>query len=332
MLAASQHMSPGKTAFFDAWHRIDSGVYLFRLINRLSVRTTYLLSTLLLSAVSAADYATGIELMMAPMYAFPCLLMDWRIGRLQALMYAIGASIVQWFVGTYGGRVYSHASYVYLDVVLNIVFYGALIWIVAKLRLALEMERVLSRVDFLTRLANRQALYEFMNQEIRRSRRFGHSLTLVTIDCRQFRRFCELRGHTAGDLLLQAVADALQSKFRSTDLISRSAYDEFMVVLPETDPSFTDSLLTSLHTELDNLMLIRGWKMSFSFALSVFPCPPENLTTVFERHAEVMRAAKQEQDHRIAQKSWEPDDNAFRASAFDQLTGQDPWPNQRSRF
>ena len=145
-----------KQQAFDLWHRIDSGAWLFNAVNRLSPRRAYLLATLALVAIGAADYFSHVELMLAPFYALPCFLIDWRIGRAPALGYAVFASVVQWFIGTFGSHPYSHAWYLYADIVLNLVFYGVLIWMVAKLRLALEMEQALSRMDFLTRLASRK--------------------------------------------------------------------------------------------------------------------------------------------------------------------------------
>ena len=76
-----------KKAVFDFWHRIDTGAFLFKRINRLTPRMAYLLATLALTVIGAADYLTGVELMLSPFYAIPCLLMDWRIGRVPASLW-----------------------------------------------------------------------------------------------------------------------------------------------------------------------------------------------------------------------------------------------------
>jgi diguanylate cyclase (GGDEF)-like protein len=265
---------------------------------------TYLLASLALLVIAALDYLSGVELMMSPFYAIPCLLMDWRIGRVAALMYGLGASYVQWLVGTFGGHPYSNELYFYWDLILNLLFYGALIWIVAKLRFALEMERVLSRGDFLTRVANRKLLHEIVDSEIQRCRRHGHVLTLISVDCDNFKAFNEKYGHSVGDLLLQAVADTLKRTFRGSDRIARSGDDEFTVVLPEMPPEHAVAVLGKLRAQLATLTLLRGWPVTFSIAGSVFVKPDATLDEVMGRHGKVMAQAKAEGRDREVHRIW----------------------------
>ena len=56
-------------------------------------------------------------------------------------------------------------------------------------------------------------------------------------------------GHGAGDRALRAVADALASVFRSSDVISRLGGDEFAVLL--SGASEADEALSRLFDELD---------------------------------------------------------------------------------
>jgi len=309
-------MTLDKITALQAWHRIDTGAALFRWINRLSVRMTFLLSTLMLSVVCAADYFTGIELMMSPMYAFPCLLMDWRIGRTPALLYAAAATYMQWLVGTFGGRTYSNPDYLYWDIVLNIIFYGALIWVVSKLRLALEMERLLSHVDFLTRLLNRDALNGVLAQEVQRSRRYGRSLAIVSVDCNGFKAFNTTRGHSTGDLLLQALADLLVRKFRSTDLVTRAGDDEFMIVLPETGLEPMGAMLASVQSQIHQVMQLRGWAMTCSVVGSVYERPPADVGLILQQQVELLAQAKRHPDGGPVLHQWPADEVPDRPSVF----------------
>ena len=168
----------------------------------------------------------------------------------------------------------------------------------------------------MTRLANRDSFCDVLKREIRRSRRYGHFLTLVTLDCDQFNRFNERRGHSTGDLLLQAVADTLEKKFRNTDLVARFADDEFMILLPETDASAVSAILSSVRTQLRGLMQLRGWSMTFSCASTVFICPLDDVNAVLERQAQTLLLAKREGAGKLAHRVWEAEDVPTNSSTF----------------
>jgi diguanylate cyclase (GGDEF)-like protein len=255
-----------KKAFFETWNRIDSGRFLFGWINHLTVGRTYFLSTAMLVGVGLADYFTHVELTLSPWYTFPCFLMDWRIGRKSALAYAVFATVLQLLIGLTGTHDYPNRYYLVADLILNLAFCIVLIWIIAKLRLALEMEMILTRSDFLTRLANRTSFLDGVERELKRCQREGKSLTVMMIDLDNFKHFNETRGHSVGDLLLSAMADLLRENFRSTDIIARTGDDEFTLVLPGISADVSESKLQALRKELEDLLMTRGWNLTFGMA------------------------------------------------------------------
>lgn len=275
------------------WNRIDSGGFLFNWINRLTVGRTYFLSTLMLAIVALADYFSHVELTLSPWYTFPCFLMDWRIGRMPAVAYAVFATILQLLIGLTGTHDYLNHYYLAVDLALNLAFCIVLIWIIAKLRLALEMEIILSRSDFLTKLANRDSLLEGLENEIKRCSRQGTSLTVVMIDLDYFNRFNEKRGHSVGDLLLAAIAEQLRDRFRSTDIIARTGGDEFTMILPTRSSDIIESKLHVLRKDLENLLLVRGWDITFGMAAIVFAQPAVSGEQVMFEIQQLMQEVKQ---------------------------------------
>ncbi len=94
----------------------------------------------------------------------------------------------------------------------------------------------LSRVDELTRVANRRAFDERSEEEWNRSMRVGSHLTLLMLDVDNFKHYNDDFGHPQGDDCLQRIAQALQGALaRPGDFLARYGGEEFVVVLPNTD-------------------------------------------------------------------------------------------------
>ena len=88
--------------------------------------------------------------------------------------------------------------------------------------------------DFLTGLLNRREIYRRMEEELQRSRRTGTPFSLFLLDLDHFKRVNDQHGHSAGDLVLQETAAAMQRTVRPYDLCGRYGGEEFLVALPGT--------------------------------------------------------------------------------------------------
>lgn len=99
-----------------------------------------------------------------------------------------------------------------------------------------ELEK-LSMTDALTEVANRRRLDEQIELEWDRAVRAKDPLSIVIIDIDYFKELNDCLGHGPGDRALTAFAGELkQIARRPADLIARYGGDEFVLVLPETDP------------------------------------------------------------------------------------------------
>jgi len=97
-----------------------------------------------------------------------------------------------------------------------------------------EELKKLTITDPLTGLLNRRYLHERLKDEVARSERYGHTLSLLMLDLDGFKYCNDTFGHPIGDKTLKTVADALLNAVRSMDIVARYGGDEFMIILPET--------------------------------------------------------------------------------------------------
>jgi diguanylate cyclase (GGDEF)-like protein len=105
-----------------------------------------------------------------------------------------------------------------------------------SLRLSNEEVRALSIRDPLTGIFNRVYLTERLSQELKRSQRYGHPLSVIMCDIDHFKDVNDQHGHRAGDQILKDFVIRIAGSIRiDVDWIARYGGEEFLIVLPETD-------------------------------------------------------------------------------------------------
>jgi diguanylate cyclase (GGDEF)-like protein/PAS domain S-box-containing protein len=118
-----------------------------------------------------------------------------------------------------------------------------------------ELER-LSTTDALTGIANRRHLDEHLSGEWDRAVRARQPISLIMIDLDHFKGLNDVRGHTAADRALKLVAEKLTKNTKRTgDIAARYGDDEFVLVLPNTDPDGALKIAGDVHRAIFDLAI-----------------------------------------------------------------------------
>ena len=113
-----------------------------------------------------------------------------------------------------------------------------------------EELKKLTITDPLTGLLNRRYLLERLKDELARSERHVHPMSLIMLDLDGFKNCNDTLGHLFGDKILKDIAETLLKTIRSMDVIARYGGDEFMVILPETREAGAVDIAERLRTSL----------------------------------------------------------------------------------
>ncbi|MAM00563.1 GGDEF domain-containing protein [Hydrocarboniclastica marina] len=118
---------------------------------------------------------------------------------------------------------------------------------------AREQLRLLATRDALTGLRNRRDLDLALPQELSRARRYGQPLSLLFMDCDDFKQINDTHGHDCGDAYLRFLARIFISLLREDDSVFRYAGDEFVVVLPNQTYSAAQAIAERMEAHLQQV-------------------------------------------------------------------------------
>ncbi|MES2547800.1 MAG: EAL domain-containing protein [Pseudomonadota bacterium] len=116
---------------------------------------------------------------------------------------------------------------------------------ITQRKVASEEIQYMAFYDALTKLPNRLLLQDRLKHALVSSARSDKYGALLFIDIDNFKTINDTMGHAAGDILLQKIANRLQSNTRDSDTVSRLGGDEFIIMIEELHVELKDAAILS---------------------------------------------------------------------------------------
>lgn len=229
-----------------------------------------------------------------------------------SLFYVVPVAMAAWWSGGWAGApmavyaiaVWSAAEYVTFDQSLasgvpwwnagvRLVFFLAVVLVVAALRSALANERLLARRDETTGIANAREFRERSAYEVRRLGLLGAPLCVAIADVDNLKEVNDTCGHGEGDALLTVVAETLRGTLRRRDLVARLGGDEFGLLLPDTDPAAAGVALGKARDSVNAALASAGWPATLSIGGVCTHLPVREVQVLLDRADEYLYSIKE---------------------------------------
>ena len=165
--------------------------------------------------------------------------------------------------------------------------------------LALGRERRSALTDPLTGLLNRRGFEERLDAELTLAQQDREPLSLLVLDCDDFKVVNDRAGHEFGDALLRETARALHGLLPDAASCARVGGDEFVVLLPRTDAAGGEDAGNRLRLGLTRDLADAGFPLRVSAGLATYPFDGAAGSQLLRAADQALYAAKDQGKDRV---------------------------------
>ncbi len=155
----------------------------------------------------------------------------------------------------------------------------------------------LAITDGLTQLFINRYFRQKLHDEILRTKRYKHPLSVIMTDIDHFKKFNDTYGHQQGDAVLATTAKLFRKAVRETDIPCRYGGEEFVVILPETDSEGAALAAERLRKEIEGFEYpgLKGEKLKVTVSLGIatYPNHAEDVEGLIEKADIALYACKE---------------------------------------
>jgi len=109
--------------------------------------------------------------------------------------------------------------------------------------------------DPITGLPNRRAMYQTLEPQVSRSRRYDNPLSIIIMKLNDLNTVESNFGSPTTNKMMLEISQMLNDQLRWADTIGKLEDDEFIFVLPETDSNASQNLISKVKEHLSEIIL-----------------------------------------------------------------------------
>jgi two-component system cell cycle response regulator len=154
--------------------------------------------------------------------------------------------------------------------------------------------RTMATTDLLTGLPNRTAVVVALDRELERAHRYSRSCALLLLDLDHFQGFNNAHGRQVGDVALREFAAVVRSSLRGVDTLGRWGDQEFVALLPETEPAEALAAAENLRHAVAAYLFAAGGgtRLTCSVGVAAYAQDGVDRAALVEAAERAVRAAK----------------------------------------
>ena len=165
-----------------------------------------------------------------------------------------------------------------------------------------------ANTDFLTNVYNRRFIVDY-GKALFGATNGREDVAVIMLDLDHFKFVNDTYGHDVGDEVLAMTANICSQNLRPDDVIGRFGGEEFLIILPRTDPetakTITDRLRRSMHSiSLPGVSALGKKHVSASFGIATGKTGVSNMNELIKRADEALLQAKERGRDQVV--VWDP--------------------------
>lgn len=159
--------------------------------------------------------------------------------------------------------------------------------------------------DGLTQLLNKSYFMHKVADVLLATAQRSERLALFIFDIDHFKTYNDTNGHPAGDALLRGLSALLRKSMRPGDLCCRYGGEEFMVLMPQTDPDTAFMVAERLRQRIEDQVFTHqekqpGGNLTISGGVSAYPNDGQALDELVQHADEALYDSKRAGRNRVS--------------------------------